>query len=451
MVCWSGCVIVERLTLTDDDATPASAAAQLRRLIGGGGEEIEEAVATIVAHVRAEGDEAVKEYTRRFDTAGADPRELRVPPQELDRALEQIPLDVVAGLQISISNVAQVADASIGPDQVTVELPQGHRVTLREMPVSAAAIYAPGGRAAYPSTVVMGVVTARSAGVVDVAVCTPPGPDGQAHPAILAACRLCGVDRVYRMGGAQAIAALAFGTESVDRVDVIVGPGNVYVQEAKRRLSHLVGIEGFAGPSDLMVVFGADAHPKLLALDLLAQAEHGAGSLVAAVSSSRDALDALASEIEREAVNWPELEPDACVLVETASPQASIEFANAFAPEHLQLVGAAEETLAAKVRTAGCLLLGPSSATAFGDYTAGSNHVLPTGGAARFASPLSPRHFRRRMSVVEVPTDSAVKLARAGAPVARAEGFPLHALSMEARIGEVPSMRENRGSDEHTD
>ena len=438
-------MIVERLTLTEEDATPASSAAQLRRLIGVGGEEIEEAVATILAHVRAEGDEAVKEYTRRFDTDGAEPRELRVDPLELDRALEQMPLDVVAGLQVAIANVAQVADASIGPDRVAVELPQGHTVTLRELPVSAAAIYAPGGRAAYPSTVVMGVVTARAAGVVDVAVCTPPGPDGQAHPAILAACRLCGVESVYRMGGAQAIAALAFGTESVDRVDVVVGPGNLYVQEAKRRLSHVVGIEGFAGPSDLMVVFGADAHPRLLALDLLAQAEHGAGSLVAAVSTSRDALDALAVEIEREALNWPDLEPDACVLVETSSP---IEFANAFAPEHLQLVGAAEEALAPKVRTAGCLLLGPSSATAFGDYTAGSNHVLPTGGAARFASTLSPRHFRRRMSVVEVGEKAAVKLAQAGAPVARAEGFPLHALSMEARIGETPSMRENGGSDD---
>ncbi len=443
-------MIVERLALTDGADTPVAAAAQLRRLIGGGGEEVEEAVATIVAHVRAEGDEAVREYTRRFDTAGAEPRELRVAPEELDQALERMPLDVVAGLQVSISNVAQVADASIGPDQVAVELPQGHKVTLRELPVSAAAIYAPGGRAAYPSTVVMGVVTARAAGVVDVAVCTPPGPDGQAHPAILAACRLCGVERVYRMGGAQAIAALAFGTESVDRVDVVVGPGNIYVQEAKRRLSHLVGIEGFAGPSDLMVVFGADAPPRLLALDLLAQAEHGVGSLVAAVSSSREALDAVAAEIDREIVNWPELEPDACVLVETASPQASIEFANAFAPEHLQLVGAAEEALAPKVRAAGCLLLGPSSATAFGDYSAGSNHVLPTGGAARFASTLSPRHFRRRMSVVEVGKEAAVKLARAGGPVARAEGFPLHALSMEARIGEISSMRENGGSDEHT-
>ncbi|HEY2632235.1 MAG TPA: histidinol dehydrogenase [Solirubrobacteraceae bacterium] len=443
-------MIVERLTLTGDDATPASSAAQLRRLIAGGGEEVEDTVATIVAHVHAEGDEAVKEYTRRFDTEGTEPRELRVAPEELDAALEQLPLDVVAGLQVAIANVAQVAAASIGPDQVAVDLPQGHTVTLRELPVAAAAIYAPGGRAAYPSTVVMGVVTARAAGVMDVAVCTPPGPDGHCHPAILAACRLCGVQLVYRMGGAQAIAALAFGTESVDRVDVVVGPGNLYVQEAKRRLSHVVGIEGFAGPSDLMVVFGPDAPPRPLALDLLAQAEHGAGSLVAAVSSSREALDRLAGEIEREAVNWPDLEPDACVLAQTATPQEAIEFANAFAPEHLQLVGTTEEALAAKVHTAGCLFLGVGAATAFGDYTAGSNHVLPTGGAARFASTLSPRHFRRRMSVVEIGAQAAIKLAQAGAPVARAEGFPLHALSMEARAGEIPAMRENGGLHERT-
>jgi histidinol dehydrogenase len=433
-------VLVERVTLTDvePDGAPVLVAAHLRRLIGGV-EGIEETVATIVSHVRAEGDKAVHEYTRRFDTGETQPRELCVQTHELDRALEQMPLEVVAGLQVAIANVALVADASIGPEQVAVKLPQGHTVTLRELPVGAAAIYAPGGRAAYPSTVVMGVVTARAAGVLDVAVCTPPGPDGQAHPAILAACRLCGVERVYRMGGAQAIAALAFGTESVGRVDVVVGPGNLYVQEAKRRLSHVVGIDGYAGPSDLMVVFGADADPHLVALDLLAQAEHGAGSLVAGVSSSRAALDAVGAAIEHEMTGSPEIEPDACVLIETATPHAAIELANEFAPEHLQLMGAAEQALAGKVRAAGCLLVGSNGATAFGDYTAGSNHVLPTGGAARFASALSPRHFRRRMSVVEIGEEAAAKLAKAGAPIAEAEGFPLHARSMLARAPEEPS------------
>jgi histidinol dehydrogenase len=430
-------VLIERVTLTDVEQPDAArrAVADLRRMIGDI-EGIEQTVAAIVARVQAEGDEAVLQYTRELDTNGAEPLALCVTGEELDQALEQMPLDVVAGLQVAIANVARVADASIGADTIAVDLAQGHKVSLRELPVSAAAVYAPGGRAAYPSTVVMGVVTARAAGVLDVAVCTPPGPDGQAHPSILAACRLCGVERVYRMGGAQAIAALAFGTESVERVDVVVGPGNQYVQEAKRRLSHIVGIDGYAGPSDLMVVFGADADPWLIALDLLAQAEHGTGSLVAGVSSSRTALDAVASEIEREAVSWPELKPDACVLIETATAAAGIELANEFAPEHLELMGAAEQALAHRVRTAGCLFLGRNGATAFGDYTAGSNHVLPTGGAARFASTLSPHHFRRRMSVLEIGDEAAAKLARAGAPIANAEGFPLHAKSMLARVRE---------------
>jgi histidinol dehydrogenase len=428
-------MLIERVALKDVERADAMklAVADLRGMIGGV-EGIEQTVGAIVSRVQADGDEAVLRYTRELDTNGAEPLALCVPGEELDRALEQTPLDVVAGLQVAIANVARVADASIGSDSVTVDLAQGHSVSLRELPVSAAAVYAPGGRAAYPSTVVMGVVTARAAGVLDVAVCTPPGPDGHAHPSILAACRLCGVERVYRMGGAQAIAALAFGTESIERVDVVVGPGNQYVQEAKRRLSHVVGIDGYAGPSDLMVVFGADADPRLIALDMLAQAEHGAGSLVAGVSSSRAALDAVAAEIEREAVSWPLLQPEACVLIEIATPAAAIELANEFAPEHLQLMGAAEQALAQRVRTAGCLFLGRNGATAFGDYTAGSNHVLPTGGAARFASTLSPRHFRRRMSVVEIGDEAAAKLARAGAPIANAEGFPLHAESMLARV-----------------
>lgn len=435
---------VERLELADPrqdgGSGPTAVAELLRSLIDGVEQDISRVVGEIATDVKTRGDDAVYRYTRQFDTGGEQPRELRVSAQELDRALELMPLDVVAGLQVSIANVARVADAQIGAEQVRVELAQGHSVTVRELPVGSAAVYAPGGRAAYPSTVAMGVVTARAAGVLDVAVSTPPGPDGQAHPAILAACRLCGVERVYRMGGAQAIAALAYGTESVARADVVVGPGNLYVQEAKRQLSHIVGIEGFAGPSDLMVVFGADADIRLVALDLLAQAEHGAGSIVVGVSSSSQALDALQAQIECEQARLSDSKPAVCALVHAATPAEAVELANAFAPEHLQLVGTEEQALAPRVLTAGCLLLGRNGGTAFGDYAAGSNHVLPTGGAARFASALSPRHFRRRMSIVEIGDHAAVKLARAGAPVARAEGFPLHAESMLARV------RENDGS-----
>jgi histidinol dehydrogenase len=350
-------------------------------------------------------------------------------------------------LQVAIANVANVAQAGVSED-TAVTLPQGQRIVLRELPVDSAAVYVPGGRAPYPSTVVMGVVTARAAGVLDVAVCSPPGPDGEIATAILGTCRLCGVQRVYRMGGAQAIAALAYGTETVDRVDVVVGPGNLYVQEAKRQLSAVVGIDGFAGPSDLLLILGADAGARdasLAALDLLAQAEHGAGSTVVALAVGpeqaqglRESLARLEAERTLEAEGVPEaegvLEAASVALVEVADAEQALALANEFAPEHLQLIGPDAEARARSVRAAGCVFVGACSATAFGDYVAGSNHVLPTGGAARFSSALSPRHFRRRMAEVHIGSEAADKLARAGAPIARVEGFEWHARSMEARM-----------------
>ncbi len=418
----------------------AAAAEHVRSLIPTGG-SVADAVGAIVESVRVDGDAAVLRHTSAFDLSGGEPRPLRVSPEELDEAITQLPLDLVAGLQVAIANVALVAEAGVNHDR-SVDLPQGHTVLLREVPVGSAAVYVPGGRAAYPSTVVMGVVTARAAGVIDVAVCAPPGPDGQIDPVILGTCRLCGVERVYRMGGAQAIAALAHGTDTVERVDVIVGPGNLYVQEAKHQLSSIVGIDGFAGPSDLLVALGAEVGEReieLAALDMLAQGEHGEGSLVVAVSPAASVCDALAVTLERLVVERPTVGDAAFAIVEVSSAREAIALANAFAPEHLQLIGSEIETLAQIVRSAGCVFVGSDSATAFGDYVAGSNHVLPTAGAARFASTLSARHFRRTMSEVRVTPDAAVKLAAAGAPVARAEGFDVHAESMTARVRENPS------------
>ena len=398
---------------------------------------VEEPVRAILARVRAEGDAAILDCTRRFDTGGAEPASLIVGEEELDDAIRQLPLELVAGLQVAIKNVAFVAQAGVAED-VGVELAQGQRIVLREVPVGSAAIYVPGGRAPYASTVVMGVVTARSAGVLEVAVSAPPGPDGEIDPVILGTCRLCGVERVYRMGGAQAIAALAYGSESVRRVDVVVGPGNLYVQEAKRQLSATVGIDGFAGPSDLLVLLGRDAgerEVRLAALDMLAQGEHGEGSLVVAATPAAPVADALAATLEELVVERPTVGEAAFAIVQVADAREALELADAFAPEHLQLIGAEVEGLAALVRCAGCVFVGADSATAFGDYVAGSNHVLPTGGSARFASMLSPRHFRRRMAEVRV-REGVAKLAAAGAPIARAEGFEVHAESMEARVRE---------------
>ncbi|HEY5044441.1 MAG TPA: histidinol dehydrogenase [Solirubrobacteraceae bacterium] len=451
MSCWSGCAAslwetpaemrVERLGTSDVARLGdlIDVAEHLRALVPGGA-SVEEDVREILARVYAEGDEAVLDYTRRFDTAGNDPRDLIVAAEELDAAIKELPLELIAGLQVAIANVATVAQAGVDEGK-TVQLPQGQRVTLREVPVRTAAVYVPGGRAPYPSTVVMGVVTARAAGVLDVVVCSPPGADGQIDRTILGTCRLCGVESVYRIGGAQAIAALAYGTETVSPVDVVVGPGNLYVQEAKRQLAATVGIDGFAGPSDLVAILGEEAGERevgLVALDMLAQAEHGAGSLVVAISPNPETLDALAQTLERLVVTRPTVGDAACAIVEVADTRAAVELANEFAPEHLELIGADVEALAPIVRSAGCLFVGAASATAFGDYVAGSNHVLPTGGAARFASALSPRHFRRRMQEVRIGEDAVSRLAAAGAPIARAEGFEVHAESIEARMRENP-------------
>jgi histidinol dehydrogenase len=412
----------ERIAADED---PATLAARIRALVPHSW-SVSEAVAEIIAQVRSHGDAAVREYTRRFDTNGAEPGPIAVPNAEVDAAARRLDPKVRAGLERAIANVRAVAEAGLMHER-TVEL-EGHRVLLRDAAVRRAGIYVPGGRAPYPSTVVMGVVTARVAGVSEVVVCAPPGAGGRLDSTLLAACRLTGASSVFCMGGAQAVAALAYGTETVPAVDVLVGPGNLYVQEAKRQVFGQVGIDGFAGPTDLMVIASSGAEAELVALDMLAQAEHGPGTLVVLVSGEPGVLD----EVEA-AVSSAQDTGAIAALIALDDYDRALELAEEFAPEHLQLMGAEAEALATRVSRAGCLFVGCAATSAFGDYIAGSNHVLPTGGAARFASGLAPSHFRRRFSEVRVD-GAAVELAGLAAPVARAEGFELHARSMEARI-----------------
>ena len=411
----------ELLTL---EGPAADLASELRGLVPAP-EMVQSTVAEIVAEVRAHGDEALHDYTRRFDTGGAEPPPLTVGAEELDRARDELGPEIRRGLEQAIENVGRVGAAALGEDR-RVEF-EGHAVTLRSAPVDRAAVYVPGGRAPYPSTVVMGVVTARIAGVGEVVVCAPPSRDADVDDVVLGACRLAGAGTVYRMGGAQAVGALAYGTESVPAVDVIVGPGNLYVQEAKRQVFGQVGVDGFAGPSDLVVIVDAGVDPDAVVLDLLAQAEHGPGTLVAALSDSRGLLEQLADELA-----GAEDTGAVARLIEVSNHEQALEFAQTLAPEHLQLIGERSEALAERITHAGCLFVGAAAATAFGDYIAGSNHVLPTNGAARFASALNPNHFRR--SFAEVRVTAAGTLAPGGAAIARAEGFELHARSMEARI-----------------
>ena len=391
-------------------------------------------VGEIAAAVAERGDAALLELTSKFDAPEAEGLSLRVGQDETLAALEGLDPAVRGALEISIANVRQVAAAQLGPGEKVVKLPEGHTVTVGEVPVGAAGIYAPGGRASYPSTVVMGCVTARVAGVDRVALVAPPGPDGKIDPTTLAAAALCEVDEIFAVGGAQAIFALARGTQTIRPVDVIAGPGNAWVQAAKREVFGEVGIDSLAGPSDLTVVVNGETDLRWAALDLCAQAEHGDESPLVAVATGAGVAEKLMAEVEAVAAAHPTVNDCRLALVEAPSAADAIELVNLIAPEHLELMGDDSAALAGAVRTAGCVFTGPESGTAFGDYLAGSNHVLPTDGTGRIFGPLSPATFRRGTARVSLDPESARRLATPLSALAQAEGLPVHGLSATARI-----------------
>jgi histidinol dehydrogenase len=391
------------------------------------------AVGVIEEEVATDGDAGVLRLTSRFDATEAPPSSLLVDPAEVEAALGKIDSELREAMEVASANIRAVAELQVDSEPRSIVLPQGQTVDVREVPVAAAGVYAPGGRAAYLSSVLMCAIPARVAGVERVALASPPGPDGHLAPAVLAAAALAGVDDVYAMGGAQAVFALAYGTESVDRVDVIVGPGNAWVQEAKRVVSGLVGIDSYAGPSELMLIAGHDTNPEWAALDLCAQAEHGVDSLLVAVAVEEHVLEALVAAAERLAHDRPSVTDAPMALVQVPDLSDAAELANFFAPEHLQLFEGDAALLAERIETAGCVFVGPGAATAFGDYVAGSNHVLPTGGTGRFSGPLGPSTFRRRIANVSIPGAAAAALAPYADALARAEGFPVHGESAMIR------------------
>lgn len=377
-------------------------------------------------------DAAVLELTNRFDATERPRESLRVDFALAEGALDALDPELREALDLAAENVRAVATAQLAEPR-EVELPQGQRVTVSEVPVGAAGIYAPGGRAAYPSSVLMCAIPARAAGVERIALASPPGPDGHLNPLVLAAAALCDVDEIYAMGGAQAIFALAHGTGTIAPVDVIAGPGNAWVREAKRAVYGTVGIDSLAGPSELMVVAGHDADPEWAALDLCAQAEHGPDSPLVAVAVEENVLEAIASATEAAAAARPGVADAPLALALVPDLSDAIDLANAYAPEHLELLEEDAALLAERVRTAGCVFAGRFGAVAFGDYVAGSNHVLPTGGAGRFSGPLGPGAFRRRISALEVSAGAAAALAPHADALARAEGFPVHGESAMIR------------------
>lgn len=413
-----------------DGSEPEALAAEIRALQPSL-DSVSDSVAEIVAGVRGGGDAAVLEVAQRFGETPANG--LRVPAQQIREAAARVSGELAGALETAQRNVRAVADAEAVTD-LRVTPPEGHSVGLRTVAVGAAGVYVPGGAAEYPSSLIMGCTPAKAAGVERVVVVTPPGEGGEVGDAVLAAAQACGVDEVFAVGGPHAIAALAFGTESIPAVDVIVGPGNRYVQEAKRMLAGRVGIDGVAGPSELMVVLDGGAELDWLALDLCSQAEHGDDGLLVAAAADDALLDDLARRALELAEQREHVGEAPLALVSVPSPAAAVTLADAIAPEHLELACAEADGLSGRARTAGCVLIGNEGATAFGDYAAGSNHVLPTGGSGRFTGPLGPAVFRRRIATVRITQDAARELAPSVATLARTEGFPLHAESVEARI-----------------
>ncbi len=380
-----------------------------------------ESVRAILADVRDRGDDAVRDLTERFDGCRLD--ELRVLAVDLRAALDAAAPEFRAALEVAADRIREYHAT-----QLTAPGPALERdgVTLRELtvPVGRAGLYVPGGRAAYPSTVLMTAIPAQLAGVSELVLCVPPAADGTVPTSTLAAAALVGVTEVYRIGGAQAIAALAYGTETIRPVDVIVGPGNRYVALAKREVAGTVGIDSFAGPSEVVVVADGSVPVTFAAADLLAQAEHGPGGsavLVTWDSDVADAIDAAIDDLLADAPRRAEIASTlttggGIVLVDDAL--AALDAVNAIAPEHLELLTADPASLLPLVRNAGAVFLGPWAPAALGDYLAGVNHVLPTARTARFASALRVDTFRKHVHVVEA-TEDGLERARAAPPRAR--------------------------------
>ncbi len=399
---------------------------------------VETAVAEIIADIRARGDEALCELTAKFDRARVGPAELRLSEHEIDTLAERADVAVVEALQTAHDRLEAHHLKQRPADHVyTDEL----GVTLGTVwnPVASAGIYVPGGLASYPSTVLMCAVPARVAGVERIAMVVP-APDGALNPAVLAAARIAGITEIYRIGGAQAIAALAYGTHTVHPVDKIVGPGNAYVAAAKRQVFGIVGIDMIAGPSEVLIIADRSANPVWVAADLLAQTEHGAGARGILVTTDPALADAVVAEVDRQLATLERAELTAAgwqdhgLVAIASSLDEAIDICNRYAPEHVELAIDEPEAIASRIVNAGAIFMGHSTPEAIGDYVGGTNHVLPTARSARFASGLGVADFMKRTSILECDPTSLAELAEPAERLADAEGLPAHGRSIAIRL-----------------
>jgi histidinol dehydrogenase len=405
--------------------------------------DVRATVAEIVAAVRAEGDAALIRLTERFDRLRLAPEGLRFAPAELAAARTACSRAALDALEFAASRIRAFHERQMPRDDSHVDA-RGVRLGLRWTPLDAVGLYVPGGTAAYPSSVLMNAVPARVAGVRRL-VMVVPTPDGVVNPLVLAAAGIAGVDEIYRIGGAQAVAALAYGTATIAPVDKIVGPGNAWVAEAKRQVFGRVGIDMIAGPSEIVVVAEAAAgvDPAWIAADLLSQAEHDERAQAILITDDAAyaervaaAVEAQLATLERRAIARASWEAHGAILLVGRLEQA-VALVDALAPEHLELVGPRAEELAAVIRHAGAVFLGAFTPEVIGDYVGGPNHVLPTGRTARFASGLAVHDFLKRTTILGCDRAGFVALAPAAAVLARAEGLEAHALAVERRLGNV--------------
>lgn len=391
------------------------------------------AVSAICADVMTRGDEALRELGERFDGWAPAPGEgFEVPRAELEGAVERLDPPDRAALEFAARRIRDFHERQLQPDSVGSP---GLKLLTRA--VRRAGVYAPGGRAAYPSTVLMTVIPARVAGVEEVVVATPPRTDGSVPSSILAAAHIAGADAVYRVGGAQAIAALAYGTASIPCVDVVAGPGNIYVTLAKKEVFGSVGVDGIAGPTEVVVLADAHARPDFVAADLAAQLEHDPLAWGVLITDSSELADRVEEELENLVRGLERAEiiraAGCCLIVADDMDQAA-DLANDYAPEHLLIVANDADRLAARVRNAGAVFVGPYATVPLGDYVAGPNHTLPTSGAARFASPLGVHTFLKRTSVLSLNRGDVEALRDATVRLAALEGLSAHAHAVEVRL-----------------
>ena len=400
---------------------------------------IEAAVRDIVDAVRKRGDEALLEYSRKFDRLEVgDASALEIPAEQLEAAYAGLDTAVQEALAEAAARIRSYHQQEVSESWSFTEA-DGTRLGQIITPLDRVGVYVPGGKAAYPSSVLMTVIPARVAGVEEV-IMVVPTPQGEVNPAVLAAAHLAGVTRAFSIGGAQAVAALAYGTETVPRVDKIVGPGNIYVATAKRQVFGQVGIDMIAGPSEVVVIADESAHPDWAAMDLFAQAEHDELAQSILITHSADfaanageAIERLLPEMERRDIIEKSLDGYGAIIV-TRSPEESAEIANQIAPEHLELMLEDVEQMLPQIRHAGAIFAGRYSAESLGDYCAGPNHVLPTAGTARFSSPLGVYDYQKRSSLIQVSAEGADKVARIASTLARCEGLTGHARSAEYRF-----------------